>query len=210
MIIAVDGPAASGKGTIAKKMAEVLGISHLDTGAMFRSVAFLMIQDNADLQNSDLVTQYAQTLSPEVFQSLCENEEIRADEIGKGASIIAVFPTVRKVLLDFQREFPYKNGNNGAILDGRDIGTVVFPNADYKFYITASTEARAKRRLIDLQVKKPDISYETVFSDMLVRDERDMNRKEAPMQIANDAIVIDTSDMTPDEVLKEALRHIKR
>ena len=196
LIVAVDGPAASGKGTIAKKLAEYFNLSYLDTGILYRAVALQMLTDG--LNEKD--TRSAKNVARQVSIASIDHTGIRAREVSDLASKIAVIPDVRQELLDRQRKFA-KNpdpSKDGAILDGRDIGTVVCPQADFKIFITANLEIRAKRRWKELLQSDPTVIYCEVLEEMRSRDERDINRKNAPLVITSDSIVIDTSDKSID------------
>ena len=187
LIIAIDGTAASGKGTISSKIAQNYCVPHLDTGLLYRLVGYHVLQgiDPIDAANQLNVKQ------AEVF-------DLKTLQVSNAASEVAKNPTVRAKLLEFQRRFASKPG--GAVLDGRDIGTVICPNADLKFYITASSEVRAQRRHSELLVLGHKISYESVLREIQERDERDTNREQSPLLPAEDANKIDTSDMNIGEV----------
>ena len=187
LIIAIDGTAASGKGTISRKIAQNYCVQHLDTGLLYRLVGYHVLQgiDPIDAANQLNVKQ------AEVF-------DLKTLQVSNAASEVAKNPTVRAKLLEFQRRFASKTG--GAVLDGRDIGTVICPNADLKFYITASSEVRAQRRHSELLVLGHKISYESVLREIQERDERDTNREQSPLLPAEDANKIDTSDMNIGEV----------
>ena len=182
LIIAIDGTAASGKGTISRKIAQNYCVPHLDTGLLYRLVGYHVLQgiDPIDAANQLNVKQ-------------AEVLDLKTLQVSNAASEVAKNPTVRAKLLEFQRRFASKPG--GAVLDGRDIGTVICPNADLKFYITACLEVRAQRRLSELLVLGHKISYESVLREIQERDERDANRKQSPLLPAEDANKIDTSDM---------------
>lgn len=187
LIIAIDGTAASGKGTISRKIAQNYCVPHLDTGLLYRLVGYHVLQgiDPIDAANQLNVKQ------AEVF-------DLKTLQVSNAASEVAKNPTVRAKLLEFQRRFASKPG--GAVLDGRDIGTVICPNADLKFYITASSEVRAQRRHSELLVLGHKISFESVLREIQERDERDTNREQSPLLPAEDANKIDTSDMNIGEV----------
>ena len=187
LIIAIDGTAASGKGTISRKIAQNYCVPHLDTGLLYRLVGYHVLQgiDPIDAANQLNVKQ------AEVF-------DLKTLQVSNAASEVAKNPTVTAKLLEFQRRFASKQG--GAVLDGRDIGTVICPNADLKFYITASSEVRAQRRHSELLVLGHKISYESVLREIQERDERDTNREQSPLLPAEDANKIDTSDMNIGEV----------
>tara|TARA_Y100001934_G_scaffold243569_1_gene300301 strand:- start:233 stop:874 length:642 start_codon:yes stop_codon:yes gene_type:complete len=196
LIVAIDGPAASGKGTIAKKLAEYFNLSYLDTGILYRAVALQMLTKG--MNEKDFRS--AKKVARQISIATIDRAGIRAREVSDLASKIAVIPDVRQELLDRQRKFA-KNpdpSKDGAILDGRDIGTVVCPQADFKIFITANLEIRAKRRWKELLQSDPTVIYCEVLEEMRSRDERDINRKNAPLVITSDSIVIDTSDKSID------------
>jgi len=201
MIVAVDGPAASGKGTLAKRIAQHFRLAHLDTGSLYRAVALeaLELGDPAD---PAVATRAATSLD----LSRLEDPRLRGDRAAEAASVVAAIPGVRAALLDFQRGFAYRLG--GAVLDGRDIGTVVCPDADAKLFLTATAEARAARRVGELQAAGEKAIYQRVLEDMKTRDARDSARHVAPLVPADDAIVIDTSALDADEVFAAALAAI--
>ncbi len=196
MIIAVDGPAAAGKGTIARALAEHFGYHFLDTGSLYRMVGLSLLRQAKDPHDRAAAVASAQSLDVRHYS----DADLRSEDVGAAASIVAVIPEVRAALLDFQRIFARQSP--GAVLDGRDIGTVVCPTADVKLYITASAYVRALRRQAELRAA----SYEDVLADILARDTRDRNRAAAPLLAAEDAVVIDTSEMTVEEAVEAAIR----
>ncbi len=185
MIIAVDGPAAAGKGTIARALAKHFGFHFLDTGALYRMVGLAALRAGGEPITTDTAIAAALNLDPSSFA----DSELRTEKVGAAASIVAVIPEVRAALLEFQRSFARRPP--GAVLDGRDIGTVVCPDAHAKLFITASAEVRAKRRQMELG----SADYEAVLADIRARDERDSQRATAPLVAAKDAVVLDTSEM---------------
>lgn len=193
--IAIDGPAAAGKGTISKAVAAHFGFAHLDTGLLYRAVGA------AVLTGSDPV-QAAQSLQAEDL----DNPNLRTPDVAQAASKAAAIGDVRAALVQFQKAFAHRAG--GAVLDGRDIGTVICPDAKVKLYVTASAEIRARRRLDELQGRGLDAVYETVLADVKTRDARDMERAEAPLKPARDAVIIDTSDLSIDAAIQTALAAI--
>ena len=195
LIIAIDGTAASGKGTISKKIAQNYSVPHLDTGLLYRLVGYKV------LQGVDPVSAASQLLADEL-----EVLDLKTLRVSNAASEVAKNPSVRAHLLAFQRDFASKPG--GAVLDGRDIGTVICPNADIKFFITASPDIRAHRRYKELLGLGHSISFEKVLREIQERDERDSNRKQSPMVPAVDARKIDTSDMTINEVYESVSKII--
>ncbi len=206
-VIAIDGPAASGKGTLARSLAQKLDFGFLDTGALYRAVACAMLAQGQDPDDPEEAGRAAQALRDAFSPALLENPALRLDETGRAASKIAVVPAVRQALFDLQRNFAASPGNGfrGAILDGRDIGTVICPEAPLKLFITASTEIRAERRLKELQSKGIEATYEAVLKDMRERDARDAARQAAPMKPAEDAVIIDSSALSAAEMLEKAL-----
>ncbi len=207
-VIAIDGTAASGKGTLARRLAAELGMAYLDTGALYRYVAVRAMQQNIDWRNEDAVTALAQRLAKTVRPSHLADPAIRSAEAGRGASIVSAWPGVRQALFDLQQRFarkpPALPGGTlaaGAVLDGRDIGTVIAPDAPVKLFVTARLDVRARRRWKELQAGGSTAAYESVLEDMAARDRRDAQRDNAPMKPAPDAIIVDTSDMTVEAVL---------
>ena len=209
MIIAIDGPAASGKGTLARKLAQRLGYAYLDTGALYRAVAYLVLQAGGDPADEAAATKAARTsFKPEDLQ----NPALRNDTVGSAASQVAKIPAVRQALLDFQKDFAAKPSDaaiGGVILDGRDIGTVICPNADVKLFVTASAQERSNRRFKELTGKGIATTYEAVLTDMIERDKRDSERDTAPLKPAADAHILDTSTMSENEVMERALSIIR-
>lgn len=195
MIIAVDGPSAAGKGTVARAIARQLGYHFLDTGSLYRMVGLAMLKAGKSGDDEASATTFAKTLDP----ASVRQEELRNENVAAMASKVAAIPAVRQALLDYQRQFAQKKP--GAVLDGRDIGTVVCPDADLKLFVTASTEVRAKRRYDELKALGQKVEYQSVLEDVMARDERDAIRSTAPTRPADDAILIDTSDLTREEVL---------
>jgi CMP/dCMP kinase len=199
MIIAVDGPSAAGKGTLARGIAKHYGFHFLDTGALYRMVGLQMIRTNTDFADAARAAAFARDLNVDDF----EDHELRSEVVGSAASKVAVIPEVRSALLKFQRDFAKRLP--GAVLDGRDIGTVICPEADVKFFITASVEARVLRRFKELQSLGVETSLEEVTVDVVARDARDAVRT----LVAADAIVVDTSDLGVEEALRLVLGKIE-
>jgi cytidylate kinase len=199
MIIAVDGPAASGKGTLGRRLAVHYGLRHLDTGLIYRAVAKKLLDSGHALQNVERAVSAAKTLEPATFQE----EELKRHAVGEAASVVSALPQVRTVLLAFQREFG--RTPPGAVLDGRDIGTVVFPDADAKIFVTASPEARAHRRAAELERAGEAMAYSDVLADIRGRDERDTNRAAAPLKAAPDAHLLDTTHLDIDAAFRAAI-----
>jgi cytidylate kinase len=208
MIVAVDGPSASGKGTLARRLARALNLAYLDTGQIYRAVAALVLAAGEDPGDPRAAVAAAQAL----LAGDLDRPNLRDEDVGQAASILAAIPEVRAALLGFQRGFAQSppGGANGAILDGRDIGTVVFPGADAKLYVTASPEVRARRRHEELIGRGADSIYARVLEDMKERDRRDESRAVAPSRPAPDALVLDTSSLDPDEVFETALAYIRQ
>jgi len=200
VIIAVDGPAAAGKGTIARALAQHFGYHFLDTGTLYRRVGLALLETSDDPRNVKAAVAIAQNLNSHPYSDL----ELRTEAVGAAASIVAVIPEVRTALLAYQRNFA--DQLPGAVLDGRDIGTVVCPDADVKLFITASTEVRARRRLAELKSYGVDVSFDVVLAEIKLRDVRDKTRAVAPLVPAADAVVIDTSEMTAEEAIAAAAR----
>ena len=202
MIVAIDGPAASGKGTIAKKLAEYFNLSYLDTGILYRAVALQLLTKGMNEKDS----QSAEKVARQVSIASIDHTGIRTRAVSDLASKIATIPGVREELLDRQRRFAQNPdpGKDGAILDGRDIGTVVCPHADFKIFIIADLEIRAKRRWKELLQSDPTVIYCEVLEEMRSRDERDTNRKDAPLAVTSGALVIDTSNNSIDVSFNEA------
>ncbi len=204
LVIAIDGPAASGKGTLARRLANHFNVGYLDTGSLYRAVGMRVIY--ADQKPSDVAAAIA--ASRAINAQDLANPKLRGERIGQAASIVSAMPEVREALLDYQRKFA--QSEEGAVLDGRDIGTVICPDADVKIFITASLEARAKRRHRELQDYGVTVDYQSVYDDLVERDERDATRSVAPMAPAADAIVIDTSDLSMNEVFEKVLGVINK
>lgn len=203
MIIAIDGTTASGKGTIAKRLAAKYGLPHMDTGCLYRATAVAAIRQGVALDDAEGLERIAATLDPAAFS----DAELRTGEAGKAASQVAVVPEVRRALFDLQRSFATQPG--GALLDGRDIGTVIAPDADVKLWVDANVEQRGYRRWREYLGYGQIISLEEVIRQMRIRDERDQSRKDAPATIATDAILIDTTDLTIDAAVEKAIAAVE-
>jgi cytidylate kinase len=203
MIIAVDGPAASGKGTIARALARHYGLPHLDTGLLYRAVALNLLRWGGDLDS-----EFAAVRACDFSQINFDDPELKSEAAGGIASRISVYPHVRSALIERQRGFAAQPG--GAVLDGRDIGTVIAPEADAKLFVTASAEVRAQRRFEELQRLGITSHYEDVLLDIQARDERDRNRAAAPLRQAEDATLIDTSKLGIDIAVAEAIAAVER
>ena len=207
MIIAIDGSAASGKGTLAKQLAEHLGLAHLDTGGLYRAVALQLLNAGQNPQNIN--EKQCVEFSVQLDLDLTQSPLIRSDNVAEMASIVAAIPAVRAALLNLQRQFAAQPPHgSGAILDGRDIGTVVLPHADIKFFIDVDIDIRAERRTKELIQAGQSVMLDHVLTEMQERDNRDRSRTAAPLRPADDAITIDTSKMDADAVLALAQSHI--
>ena len=208
LVIAIDGPAAAGKGTLARRLAEHYRLAYLDSGSLYRGVALTLLRQGTASPAEAAAVAAAEALRPE----LLADPELRAEATGALASRVAAIPAVRAALLDWQRGFAAHPpaGRAGAVLDGRDIGTVVLPDAKVKLFVTASTEARALRRFKELQGRGEAAIYPTVLEDMRERDARDTARSTAPMKPADDALIIDTSALDADQVFQRASDYIDR
>lgn len=207
--IAIDGPAGAGKSTIAKELSKKLGFTYVDTGAMFRAMAYNLLQKGIDREDTEAIShaltdmqialQYEDGKQHIFVNGTDISDKIRTEEIGGFASSISVFPKVREKLLEMQRDIAKKQN---VVMDGRDIGTVVLPDADVKIYLTASIEERARRRYKELLAKGMEVTLSEIEEDIKLRDERDMNRAVAPLKQADDAIYLDSSDMNIEEVIE--------
>jgi CMP/dCMP kinase len=203
VVIAIDGPAASGKGTLAKRIADYYRLPCLDTGLLYRAVARDVQAAGLNLEDAKAAAAAASSLNPKSL----DDEALRTAAAGEAASVVAKFPEVRTALLAYQRAFATKQ-KRGAVLDGRDIGTVVCPEADVKIYVTATSEERAKRRHRELEARGETVAFEGVLEDIRRRDSRDIGRTIAPLWPAKDAITLDTTAMSPDQAFKAALNII--
>jgi cytidylate kinase len=210
IVVAIDGPAAAGKGTLARRLAKYLDLAYLDTGLLYRAVGWKTLKAGGDPSDTGMAVAAAKALSAEDLS----DPALRGDEAANAASKVAAIPAVRAELLEFQRKFakgPPAGPNGpvkGAVIDGRDLGTVVCPDATAKLFITASLEARVQRRLKELQERGHAAIYARVFEDMSARDARDSTRTVAPLEPAKDALMLDTSDLDPDAVFARALAFI--
>jgi cytidylate kinase len=206
-IIAVDGPAASGKGTLARRLAAHYDFAYLDTGALYRAVALRVILAGGNIENESDAVAAAESLNIAQLDERDFAARLRTAETGRAASIVAAMPDVRAAILAAQRQFAGRPPNNksGAILDGRDIGTVVCPDAVAKLFITARAEIRAERRFAELRVNDLSLRFETVLADIRARDARDAAREIAPMKQADDGLLLDTSDLSIEEAFAAAL-----
>ena len=199
MIIALDGPAASGKGTLGKRLAAHYGLRHLDTGLLYRAVAKAVLDAGKEPTDGNAALAAALTLDPAKF----DEAALKAQGIGEAASIVSAMPQVRAALLAFQREFAA--APPGAVLDGRDIGTIICPDADVKIFVTAAPEVRARRRAAEFSGSGRAVDEASVLADIQARDDRDMNRAAAPLKQAPDAHLLDTSEMDISTVIRAAI-----
>lgn len=204
LIIAIDGPAASGKGTLGKRLAAFYGLEHLDTGLLYRAVARLMLDKSRSLEDESA----AQAAAVALNLNYIDEARLRGREMGDAASIVSAYPSVRQALLEQQRLFAANE--QGAVLDGRDIGTVVCPRADVKLFVVASPEERARRRHNELSQRGESVSYADVLADIIRRDERDTTRASAPLRPAEDAHVVDTSSLDAQAAFEAARAIVDR
>ena len=199
LTIAIDGPAASGKGTLAKRIAAHYGLACLDTGLLYRAVGRDVLEAGRSLEDEKAAAAAARSLD----STTLDDSSLRLPDMGDAASVVAKFPKVRAALLEFQRQFAAQEP--GAVLDGRDIGTVVLPGANVKLYVTAAVEVRARRRYEESIGRGEPVTYERMLETIKARDARDTSRKDSPMRQADDAILLDTTDMGIDEAFRAAL-----
>ncbi len=218
MIIAIDGPSGAGKSTLGKMLAESLNLLYLDTGAMYRAVGLAVFESGKDFYDAETVVEIARHSKielvgePDSLQIKLDgrdvSEAIRTNEVGQMASIVSTVSEVRKILVEHQRTLG-QNSQTGAVLDGRDIGTVVFPHADIKFFLTAKPEARARRRYEEDKQRGRITTYEETLTEINLRDERDVSREDSPLSIAEGAVVIDTSELDLHEVYEQMLMIVR-
>ena len=218
LIIAVDGPSGAGKSTLGRMLARELGLLYIDTGAMYRAVALAVTESGVSTSDEEAVAAVARaarvTLSgdPDSLQVRLDardvTREIRTEQVGHTASIVSAIPAVRRELVARQREMG-ERGGAGVVLDGRDVGTVVFPSADIKFFLTAVPEERAKRRFEEEQAADQTLSFEDTLADITARDRRDSTRADSPLQIAAGAVVIDTTELSIEEVFRRMLEVVR-
>jgi len=207
VIIAIDGPAAAGKGTLARKLADTLGYAYLDTGSLYRAVALTLLKSGKDTRDEAT----AAAVSAALDLAITSDPELRAEATGSAASHVAAMPKVRANLLKFQRNYASNppDGEPGSVLDGRDIGTVVCPDADVKLFVTASPEERARRRTAEMKERGIAADYEAILADVKARDDRDMNRADAPLKPAQDAHLLDTTLLDIDAVFLRAAQIVE-
>jgi cytidylate kinase len=199
MIIALDGPAASGKGTLGKRLAAHYGLPHLDSGLLYRAVAKAVLDSGKRLEDQEAAIAAARSYLPSRYSE----DVLKAADMGRAASIVAAVPEVREALKTFQRAFA--QSKPGAVIDGRDIGTVIVPQADVKIFVTAGAEERARRRVLELQSRGEAADHAAVLADIIKRDERDMSRAIAPLKPAVDAHLLDTTHLDIDAAFRAAL-----
>lgn len=204
MIIAIDGPAASGKGTLGRRLAEHFGLRHLDTGLIYRAVAKTLLDARRPLDDKDHAVAAAHALDPEKF----DEKVLKGHAIGEAASIVSAIPEVRAALLTFQREFAA--APPGAVLDGRDIGTVICPDAEVKIFVVAAAQERARRRALELKAAGQDADEAAILADILRRDERDRSRAIAPLKPAPDAHELDTTHLNVDAAVQAAIDLVEK
>ena len=207
-VVAVDGPAASGKGTLARRLAKRFGFAHLDTGALYRATALGVLDNKDDPADPVAAERAARRLDLEALA----DPRLRSEAVAAAASVVAANPEVRGAVLAIQRDFAMHPPApaRGAVLDGRDIGSVVYPKADLKLFLTADVAARADRRVKELRGRGAAAIYENILQDLVNRDSRDSERRDAPLSVARDAIIIDTTTLDADAVLEYAAEFIAR
>ena len=207
MIIAIDGPAAAGKGTLARRLAAEFGFAYLDTGSLYRAVGLGVLSGGFKADDVEAATK----VSAHLDAKLLGDPALREERTGDAASKVAAMPDVRANLLEFQRNFSVSppGGKAGAVLDGRDIGTIVCPDADLKLYVTASADVRANRRFLELQQRDASVTFDQVLADVKARDARDSGRAEAPLKPAEDALLLDTTELAIDAVFLRAVDLVK-
>ena len=216
MIIAIDGPSGAGKSTLGRIIARELGYLYIDTGAMYRAVALAVLESNTSLNDAESVAAVAESADiklegdPDSLRVSLDgrdvSEEIRTEAVSHASSVISTIPLVRRTLVERQRRM----GQHGrVVLDGRDIGTVVFPNADIKFFLTARPQERAERRFKEERLRERDVTYEETLTDITARDHRDSTRADSPLAIADQAVVIDSTDFSIEEVAERMLAFIR-
>ncbi|MCR5799613.1 MAG: (d)CMP kinase [Lachnospiraceae bacterium] len=215
--IAIDGPAGAGKSTIAKRVSKELGFIYVDTGAMYRAMALYFLRNGIDkddesavnkaCENVDISLTYENDVQVVLLNGENVNNFIRTEEVGNMASATSIYPEVRKKLVELQQKLA---AQEDVVMDGRDIGTVVLPNAQVKVYLTASSKERAKRRFLELRAKGEQADIEKIEADIIERDKRDMTREISPLKQADDAVLVDSSDMTIDEVVMNIMSLVKK
>lgn len=217
MIIAIDGPSGAGKSTLGKMLAKKLNLLYLDTGAMYRAVALAVTRAGIPFRDIDRIADIAENAEinligePDAMKVMLDGEDVSVDirtlEAAQSASVVSTISEVRRIMVEHQRQIG-ESAPNGCVLEGRDIGSVVFPKADIKFFLTATPEARARRRFMEDQSKGRISTYEQTLAEINERDERDVSREDSPLTIAEDAVVIDTSELDLSEVFEQMLAKI--
>ena len=215
LIIAIDGPSGSGKSTLGRMLARSLNLLYIDTGSMYRAVALAVMESSISSSDDIAVGSLASRVDIDlkgdvdslrvILEGRDVTNEIRSEEVTEMSSVISTIPAVRRAMVERQREM----GKRGAVLNGRDIGTVVFPNADVKFFLTATPAERAQRRFSEEREQDTDVSFELTFADMIERDQRDSTREDSPLKIAEDAVVIDSTGLSIDEVFEKMMKAIE-
>ncbi|HSU24575.1 MAG TPA: (d)CMP kinase [Pyrinomonadaceae bacterium] len=218
MIIAIDGPSGAGKSTLGKMLAKKLGLLYLDTGAMYRAVALSVLRRGIQFNETEKIADIAETAKidlvgePDSLKILLDGDDVSAEirtlEVAQAASVVSTISEVRRIMVDHQRQIG-EAASGGCVLEGRDIGSVVFPNADFKFFLTAKPEARARRRFNEDTAKGLTSTYEQTLAEINERDQRDVSREDSPLTIAEDAVVIDTSELDLTEVFEQMLGKIR-
>jgi CMP/dCMP kinase len=217
VIIAIDGPSGAGKSTLGKMLAKKLGLLYLDTGAMYRAVALAVTRANVPFRDIDRIADIAETSQidlvgePDAMKVMLDGQDVSVDirtlDAAQSASVVSTISEVRRIMVEHQRAIGMA-APNGCVLEGRDIGSVVFPKADIKFFLTAKPEARARRRFMEDQAKGRISTYEQTLAEINERDERDVSREDSPLTIAEDAVVIDTSELDLHEVFEQMLEKV--
>jgi CMP/dCMP kinase len=217
MIIAIDGPSGAGKSTLGRMLARSLNLLYIDTGAMYRAVALAILKAGVSLQDRAAVAAVASGArvalegDPDSLQVLLDgrdvSEEIREEDVTHASSVVSTIPEVRRILVERQREMGARGG--GVVLEGRDIGTIVFPHADLKFFLTAGPEERAQRRYEENQTRRQDSTYEETLADLNARDRRDSTRDDSPLAMAPDAIVIDSTELSIEDVYARMMEEVR-
>jgi CMP/dCMP kinase len=216
LIIAIDGPSGSGKSTLGRKLARALNLLYIDTGSMYRAVALAVMEASISASDDVAVASLASRVvielegDPEAMKVTLEGcdvtEKLRSEEVTQISSIISAIPGVRRAMVERQRTM----GKRGAVLNGRDIGTVVFPDADIKFFLTASPQERAQRRFLEQRAQDPEVNFEEIFTEMVERDKRDSTRADSPLRVADDAIVVDSTGLTIEEVCEKMMQIVRK
>jgi cytidylate kinase len=216
LIIAIDGPSGAGKSTLGKMLARALNLLYIDTGSMYRAVALAVMESSVNASDDIAVGSLASRVDIDltgdvdslrvILEGRDVTDEIRSEDVTGMSSIISTIPAVRRAMVARQREM----GKRGAVLNGRDIGTVVFPDADVKFFLTAAPDERAQRRFNEEREQDTDVSFEATFADMIERDQRDSTRADSPLKIAEDAIVVDSTGLSIDEVFQKMMEAIEK